>query len=167
MTMVQPPTKFHLFKKYFQAFCTACVTANHLAEIYDPYFDIRVTTEKFVQNSGSLSNFNEIFSFFRVFVGEPVDVEVETIFDISTGLCYFLARNVHLELFKILFVDGFARFSFIPDGRFTPVTLITCIGIDRDGRKYETDTLVTLEQLPNDVSFGGLFRKFKLNFSFR
>lgn len=79
-------------------------------------------------------------------------VEVETIYDISSGFCYLMARNLHLTMKKITFVDGLSNFDFIPDENYSPVTQITCVGLDRNGQRYETQTLIEYEQLPNNVN---------------
>lgn len=82
----------------------------------------------------------------------PIEVEVEAAVDLSTAFCYFLAKNIHLEMIKVTFTDGLARFSFTPDASYAPVAQITCVGINHYGARYEADTLISFEQLPVNVS---------------
>jgi hypothetical protein len=99
-----------------------------------------------------ISKDNHIFPLVSPIINQQVDVEVETIYDISIAFCYFLAKNEHLDLKAISFEDGFSRFSFIPDGAYTPVTQITCVGIDNYGHRYESEVLVNFDELANKVT---------------
>lgn len=59
---------------------------------------------------------------------------------------------MHFDLFMLNFVNGLARFSFVPSALFIPSTKVSCIGLDAFGQRYETHTSILLEQLPNDVN---------------
>lgn len=85
-------------------------------------------------------------------INEEVEVEIVTIYNITTGFCFFLARNVHLNLKKISFTERVSNWIFTPDQNYSPVTQITCVGLDSDGQRYETQTLIEYKQLPNKVS---------------
>lgn len=54
-------------------------------------------------------------------------------------------------MIKIDFIGGISHFNFIPDEGYAPVTVITCVGIDNSGRRFESERLVNLEQLPNNI----------------
>lgn len=116
-----------------QTYCNACSSASHFAEIHETDFEIRLSKEKKLLNN-------------------PIDVDVESAGDLNTAFCYFLAKNIHLNMIKITFNDRIARFTFTPDATYAPVTQITCVGINNYGARYETQTLVSFEQLPVNVS---------------
>lgn len=83
----------------------------------------------------------------------PIDVEVETTVEVTTAFCYFLAKNIHLNVSKVTFSAGLARFTFTPDANYAPTTQITCVGINNYGKRYEAQTFVDFGQLPVNVSF--------------
>lgn len=80
-----------------------------------------------------------------------VVVETSSSLIFPTGFCYFMSKNAHLKLVRILFSTGGAFFDFVPDAKYAPTTEITCVGIDIDGRRHESHISIDYHSLSNQV----------------